>query len=358
MDKYLLEILKKVNTIIIPGLGALTITDATKGEILFMPYLKYDDGKLAEHIAEKESMSKNDATNLIAKYVREIEAKLNVGESYDMYKFGSFQKNNEGEIAFKSWSDFQIEKAEKETEQITAITPLEIHPVASESEVLNEKDVVVQVASNASAYSTDDQWNDDLDLPPINHKIERPKQPIIEKAIVDKPKRGRGIAVILTLLVLIIGGTLTYSLFYNSVEKPVRKLISKKELKTTKINSSTENVNLEREKIVSQQPEQKIEEPEEVYLPAENVTSEIENATTERNTSNNYHIVVGAFKNKQNAENYVKWLSDKGASSSIIVQMDGLFLVSYGSYASVEDRRNDIVAARQISQRAWLLIYP
>jgi cell division septation protein DedD len=358
MDKYLLEILKKVNTIIIPGLGALTITDATTGEILFMPYLNYDDGKLAEHIADQEGMSKNDATNLISKYVREIEAKLNVGESYDMYKFGSFHKNNEGEIAFKSWGDFQIEKAEKERQQIAAITPVEIHPVSSENEILSEKDVVVQVTSNSTEYSTEEQWNDDLDLPPINHKIERPKQAIIEKAKADKPKRRKGIAVILTLLVLIIGCTLTYSLFYNSVEKPVRKLISKKELKTTKINSSKENVNLEQEKIVSQQLEQKNEESEEVNLPLENVTSEIENTTTERNTSNNYHIVMGAFKNKQNAENYVKWLNDKGASSSIIAQMDGLFLVSYGSYASIEDRRNNIVAARQISQRAWLLIYP
>ena len=356
MDKYLLEILKKVNTIIIPGLGALTITDATKGEILFMPYLKYDDGKLAEHIAEQENISKNDATNLIAKYVREIEAKLNIGESYDMYKFGSFQKNNEGEIAFKSWGDFQNRKHQEEVEHIAAILPPEIHAVASVGEVINESDVVVQVTSNASEYSTEDQWSDDLDLPPINHKIERPKQPIVEKAIVDKPKRGRGIAVILTLLVLVIGGTLTYSLFYNSVEKPIRKLISKTELKTTKIDSSQRTLNYEKKNIVRQ--ESKIDEPEDVNLPIEAVITKTENITSDIKTANNYHIVMGAFKNKQNADNYVQWLNDNGASSAIITEMDGLFLVSYGSYASAEDRRNDINTAIQISPRAWLLIFP
>jgi len=76
MDKYLLEILKQVSTIIIPGLGALTITNQKTGEIMFMPYLKHDDGKLSAHIAGKEGWDENEAKNLIAKYVREIQAEL------------------------------------------------------------------------------------------------------------------------------------------------------------------------------------------------------------------------------------------------------------------------------------------
>jgi chemotaxis protein histidine kinase CheA len=103
MDKYLLEILKEVNTIIIPGLGALTITNVKTGEIMFMPYLKHDDGNLAKFIAEKEGIELNDAKNIIAKYVREIEGKLNVGETYDMFRFGSFFKNDSGDVEFQSW---------------------------------------------------------------------------------------------------------------------------------------------------------------------------------------------------------------------------------------------------------------
>ncbi len=102
MDKYLLEILKEVNTIIIPGLGALTITNAATGEIMFMPYLKHDDGKLAAHIAQKEGMDENEARNLIAKYVREITSKLDQGDSYDMFQFGSFVKDGD-DLEFKRW---------------------------------------------------------------------------------------------------------------------------------------------------------------------------------------------------------------------------------------------------------------
>ncbi|MDP4797467.1 MAG: hypothetical protein NWR50_01260 [Crocinitomicaceae bacterium] len=44
MNQYLLSILKEVNTIIIPSIGALTITNAATGEIMFMPYLKFNGG--------------------------------------------------------------------------------------------------------------------------------------------------------------------------------------------------------------------------------------------------------------------------------------------------------------------------
>jgi nucleoid DNA-binding protein len=103
MDKYLLLLLKEVNTIIIPDLGALTITNHSTGEIMFMPFLKYDDGKLAAYISEKEGFELNDAKNLISKYVRDVQAVLDRGESYDMFQFGTFLKDKSGEIIFRNW---------------------------------------------------------------------------------------------------------------------------------------------------------------------------------------------------------------------------------------------------------------
>jgi hypothetical protein len=65
MDKYLLEILQDKNTIIIPGLGALTITNKKTGAIKFMPYLTHDDGALSLYISESEGMEENESKNLI-----------------------------------------------------------------------------------------------------------------------------------------------------------------------------------------------------------------------------------------------------------------------------------------------------
>ncbi|MNJ90942.1 Sporulation related domain protein [compost metagenome] len=104
MNNYLLQLLKEVKTLIIPGLGALTVTNESTGEILFMPYLKFDDGTLAKHIASKENIDQNDASNLISKFVREVTAELDKGNSYDMYQFGRFVKVD-GEITFEAWGD-------------------------------------------------------------------------------------------------------------------------------------------------------------------------------------------------------------------------------------------------------------
>ncbi|MFT5581772.1 MAG: hypothetical protein ACI9G9_001032, partial [Psychromonas sp.] len=46
MNKYFIQLFLEESTVIIPGFGALTMTDEKTGEIMFLPYLKFDDGKL------------------------------------------------------------------------------------------------------------------------------------------------------------------------------------------------------------------------------------------------------------------------------------------------------------------------
>ena len=144
MNKYLLQILHEVNTIIIPGLGALTVTNSKTGEIMFMSFLKHEDGKLAKYISENDGISENDAKNLIAKYVREILAELDKGESYDMYQFGRFIKVN-GEVEFENWNKYNDVDSNAEN----VIVPAEVKTEAKiidlvpetkiENEVVEEK---------------------------------------------------------------------------------------------------------------------------------------------------------------------------------------------------------------------------
>jgi cell division protein FtsN len=356
MDKYLLQLLKEVNTIIIPGLGALTLTNAEKGEIMFMPYLKFDDGKLATHISEKEGMTKQDATNLISKYVREIEATLNRGETYDMHQFGKFLKGADGQVTFQSWNSSPIKEEPKIDTPITEepIQVKEPEVVFSEAE-LTEKAVSVQKSYEATeAYSEEDQWNDDLDLPPINHTIERPKQPIIEKTTKDKPKRRTSLIVGTMVFLLLIGGTLILSLFYNTAERTTHQLADSKENKK-ETSDGTEHKTISSQEVAKPEPE-KPEAPEETpSVTSTNNTSAVNNNTS---GTTNFHIVTGAFRSRKNAENYVNTLNQQGASAAIITQMEGMYLVSYGSYSTPDDRREHIEEARQICPKAWLMIYP
>lgn len=349
-----MQLLKEVKTIIIPGLGALTLTNQEKGEILFMPYLKFDDGKLATHISEREGTSVQDATNLIAKYVREIEATLNRGESYVMYQFGSFFKQEDGTVSFQNW-DKNIIPKEPEIPQIQEeFTP----EIVSTSEKANEETVSIQKTYQVSeTYSEEDQWNDELDLPPINHKIERPRQPILEKTKKDKPKRKIGLTIGLSVLLLLIGLTLFVSLFYNSTERTAKQLASKNPIVETEKEIKEEVSEVEREYDTDFNENQSSEEE----IPSKIEEEETENINIEQSESSElkkYHIIMGAFREIKNAENYVLALNEQGASASIITRVNGLYLVSYGSYETTEERQPHVSEARNISSQAWLMIFP
>ncbi len=423
MDKYLVEILKAFKTIIIPGLGALNLTNPETGECLFMPYLKYDDGKLSQYISETEGMSDNDAKNLIAKYVREIEAKLNNGESYDMYQFGSFIKNPSGDIEFNCWNKETIEErptiektVEKDIIQVEIISAEEIatiesvpektlieiipekikkpkvvkkkvqpieelkienknaisentveelsenveEPIALESNSLTEHTIEPEIIETAT-YSEADQWADDLDVPPLNAKIERPKKPIIEKTKKDKKRRKPVFYLLLVAGVLLVGGTLTFGLFYNSLEKFL-PFMAKETTVQEKNNSSTNNSEIEKSapKEDSKMTEEESLNEKNQVEPKKNVKPIVEQVNPEPavTISNSYHIIGGAFIEKSNADRYQNRLVSEGNQSIIIGQFDNLYIVSIASFSSIEAANNALPGARSISSKAWVFKWP
>lgn len=437
MNQYLLEILKEMSTIIIPGFGALTITNPKTGEILFMPYLKYDDGKLAKHISEKEGISENDAKNLIAKFVREIETKLNVGDSYDMYEFGTFSKKPDGEIEFVSWNSKsdpisttlekepdKEKKAEKKVEKNdipvkpkvgrpkkiiqdnTTIEDKKIVEISAESipnpiisstisepiqeiessNLKNEGVIILEETSvdeyvpenpieteqqKPEIYSEEKQWADDLDVPPVNAKMKRPKKPILEKTKKDKKpkKRKPAFFILLTLGILLIGGTVSITVFYDKLGTvfpfmskestgTVEKSIT--EQKVEEENSTENTENSDSTELQDSLTEQ-LSKEESKTSQAATVTSNsemIQTSTGLVDPSKPFHIIGGAFTERSNADRYLDKLISAGNSSVIIGRFDNLFIVSISSYSSMEEAQNSLVASKSISSNAWIFKWP
>lgn len=186
MNNYLLQLLKEVKTLIIPGLGALTVTNEATGEILFMPYLKFDDGTLAKHIASKEGIEQNDASNMISKFVREVTAELDKGNSYDMYQFGRFVKVD-GEIAFEAWS------AGNGVQQITAETPKQEPMVEKPVEPVKEEPKVeikpVEEAPKPVEPKIEKVVPPVAETPETVHpKVEKTTPPVVEEPKEEAPK--------------------------------------------------------------------------------------------------------------------------------------------------------------------------
>ena len=135
MEKYLQQLLKEVNTVIIPGLGALTVTNHSTGEIMFMPYLKYDDGKLSSYIAERNGSSIEEAKDFISNRVEGIFNELENEGVSKLSGVGVFTKSSNGDIDFKS---IYISELADEDEV------LEVEELASKDEIILTENTIIE----------------------------------------------------------------------------------------------------------------------------------------------------------------------------------------------------------------------
>lgn len=433
MDKYLVEILKETNTIIIPGIGALTMTDRSTGEVMFMSFLKHDDGAFAKFIAEKEGLGIDEAKDKVASYVREIEAKLSAGESYDMPTFGSFRKDNAGDVIFEQNKDgvdgstsvevpahmdeadlaVHEEEAAIEPElqaavpestseetiieetsmQETVVEPEELivepETGADEAPIIEEipiqetvvepelaqkiEESPIEVAnSEKPVYTEEEQWNDDLDLPPVNATVERPKKPILEKAKADKKRRSPMLLILIIAAVIVLGGATTVVLYGENLglfmaKEEVKEQVEE-ELDEDKIDEwydadETEDSEEEDGEVEDSEDEEvpvvKEAEPlkkKTVVAEKKPVPVEVKKVATVSSATNGaYHIVAGAFGDVSNAERLVTKLKGLGYSAQVLAQLNGLHIVSAGSYSSQQEAERTLKENAANLPKAWIL---
>jgi cell division protein FtsN len=434
MEKYLLELLKESNTIIIPGLGALTATNKEKGEYMFMPYLKHDDGTLKKFVASKESCDETEARTKIDQFVDTINSKLNNEGTFELANFGVFSKDNSGDIVFdssisdketpvveesaepfietKSEAEIvpeielpkEIEKDDaivfEEVVQVEAVVENdvfseidpnveenieqqtseddhleidqiddqpEVRSVVIESEPTNEtqEEIIVSsdtsvtsVSSNSAEYSEQQQWEDDLDLPPINAKIDRPKKPIIEKAKRDKKRRSPLFYVLILVVVILVGGATTVGVFYNKIKTA---LFSEERSDTTKLAEGkqfefTEEADPE-PNVESNEASTEVDEiiEEAVETPEVIEEKKLEPPVKKKEVvSGSFFLIVGSFQNEGNANRFSEKMRSEGNDSELIGPNNGFYLVTIGSYSSEADAKSALNEKIQRYPKVWL----
>ena len=212
MEKHIKQILHEVNTIIIPGVGALTVTSHTTGEIMFMPYLKYDDGKLASFIAEIEGITLDEAKAIISDDVSNILNTIETGNSFNLNGIGSFKKDPSGGIEFKSGIydeqnsndngsvEYQIKEEviieiveNKVVQQIEEIPVIQEEiKLESNEDIISEEEPVLNESKKIGFFS---MLNKDTVTPietveleeesDITFEIELPQEEIVEKEVIQ-----------------------------------------------------------------------------------------------------------------------------------------------------------------------------
>lgn len=390
MDQYLLQILKETNTIIIPGLGALTITNTTTGEVMFMPYLKHDDGKLSAHIAAKEGIEENEAKNIVAKYVREIQTSIDKGESYDIFQFGTFNKGADGDIEFKNWEadkgapatevpiaapvvvkkpKTETPKAKesvkekpalkKEAKVTTVVVP---EPKVKTPKAEEKKTIPVVVPATppspkkpTPAPKKEMNIAEKEELSKTTKKLEKLKKEKAERK--PKKKRGVGFYMLMGILLLIIVGGTYFAMDYDNLKQHVPFLVDAKEKKS-------ESKELDKLKDTMGDEDQ---DPEEVIVDKE--TLEIDPIVEEtpgpqpeiepvavRSGSNDqpFHIVAGAFGSVENANRLVERLKGMGYPAKTFMR-DAKNIVSVQSYATKAEAQADISNVKDGAPKGWVL---
>ena len=198
-------------------------------------------------------------------------------------------------------------------------------------------------------YSEKDQWNDDLDLPPINHKTEPSKKPILEKAEFDRKKKKRWIPIIIVISIIAISSPFVLNTCNNDNGSSKQNLISE----STEIDDSTpidENILNENDVTDTAFIEdtviiENIESEVEIEL------KEIESITENKKY---YHIIIGSFERENYANAFINELTQKTDASQII-HYDGLHRVSYNSYNDSDEAEIELDYIRNtLNLKSWI----
>jgi hypothetical protein len=188
MDKYIKQVLLEENTIILPKLGALTVTSIKTGEMMFLSYLNYDDGKLAKFVAEKENISEDDARAKIKTFVDEIKEKVDGGQVYNLGKLGHFFKKND-EVFFEDYAVYedQEEETEDQIKIIEVEVPDKVAPISVETkeettpEIVKPDEIIDLKPEEPVAKSLDDIIN--APAQEILEKVEEIGAPSVQEPI-------------------------------------------------------------------------------------------------------------------------------------------------------------------------------
>ncbi|HLW29500.1 MAG TPA: SPOR domain-containing protein [Brumimicrobium sp.] len=393
MDKYIKQLLELYSKIILPQFGAIVIENEETGELMFNEYLSYDDGKLSELIEKESNMDLQEAKNTVAKFVRELKAQLDKGETYSIFQLGEFSKNKDGEFLFKgnlkTGSSIKTPNKSEEAEKVVSpplVEKKKEEPTKKEEKVEPKKSEVKNAdASKKNIYVEKGETFPKSDSDKVKEsqpkketKEEKKKKEKVKKEKVVVPKKEKPkkepknpeekkkkrpfLWILLLILVILAGSSIYIGLNYEKVEEYMGwNKFDKVELATEEDNTSDEvlpedttpiedeiitDETVQEEMITEDIVEEKIVENEPVKATPSTPISQT--------SKGNHHIIVGCFSEISNAQDLVSKFKGQGFDAKIIGQYGGLHFVSAQSYPSTSEASANLSRVKQVNGEAWI----
>lgn len=311
VEKQLERLLYRFDCVILPGFGAFLAKDKPsqfhestqvfyppQRKLSFNAQLKSDDGLLIKSISKAHGLSFEQANKEVSSFVDDLRSTLEKEEKVTLDQLGTFEQTKDGPLRFYP-EDRSLRK------DTFGLKPLQVHK---------------------SATTENDNSSE-------NSPVEEPQ--VIEIKKDGGPRKVYKYAAV-GLLTLALTGSISYVLYQNSVTgnnedvASTRKDALEEKLETAnfKLQTSLPTLNI---KIDNKQPKE---------------------------IKKKYHIIAGAFRQKENALKKTLQLKGKGFESKLLGQNRyGLHQVSFRSFTRREKALQDLKRIkRQQDKNAWLLV--
>ncbi|WP_298222377.1 SPOR domain-containing protein [Flavobacterium sp.] len=315
IEHYISQLLYRHQCVTVPGFGAFLTEFRSahlhentnsfyppKKVISFNAHLKNNDGLLANHIAGIEKTTYENAVASIESEVVIWNSILQVNEKFTLKNIGELSLNSEKNLVF---------------------TPSENINYLKESFGLNS---FVSPAIKREQYKQEAEtfYKEEV------VEVAAPEKEVI--ALEPETRKSRGYLKYAAILVaaLSVTGSIGFKLYQNHIDEQTLLV----------------------ETAVQKEVQNKIQEATFMIdntLPAVTLTVKSEKLS--------YHIVAGAFRNEENAQNIYNDLLKSGFKARRIAPNNhGLFPVLYGSYATNAEAQEAMKKIHETNPDAWLLV--
>ncbi len=338
MEKYILELIKNNERIIVPNLGAFISSEDGKDGVLFNNFLNFNDSVLVDFVAKQENIDTEEALKKIETYVDKVKQGIEKDKEYNMSQIGKLTKNEHNIIIFEpdealagkttapAESKINIEKNKEKESSISDNKKEENKVVVDKKEEPKTETKVVSTKKEETKKETK--------VVAATKKTDSKEKATIVTAKIKtgtkEEKKGNKLLIIIIVLVLILlllGGSGYYFFFHNK----------KKEAPKPKI-----------EKVVKPKPVVVKKEPVVVEEP------KVDNSEPHEGEPGIY-IIVASFKSKDTAVKKVKQLINDGYENAECLIKGNMYYVSIDSdtsFRKMEKRQEELVDNKRIE--SWL----
>lgn len=360
LDKHIEELLHNHDCVIVPNFGGFitskmpafynkftSVFHPAKKKILFNKHLVFNDGLLATQVAEKKSMTVEEANQLLIQFKDDCFLRLNEEGRVEIEKVGVLFFDKEKNIQFQqSSTNFLKESFGLSTMAVEKLKKEPIKPV-----------------TKLVAISRNEEIKEDRKAV----AVVKPTKKASEK------KRNRG-AILLPLFIvpLILGGLFIGNqkgvigenkINISSLNPFYSPLVENYEPRNGEVFSLKKEELIE-EKIVqfSEEKESNLEKNNTIEIVENKVEIIPEKIDSTFNIINKtpqklkYHVIAGCFSIKENAENLVDIWRIKGSEASIVDKKGRLYRVAIQSFATRKEAKLFMKETkRSYSNSLWVL---